>query len=122
MRVGRGVAMSDAIHVELDIAGQPESVKAAASRGLAQHVRELGFRLAEQGPTTLAYKPRVHFPFLVTVWPWLIRRARGEELTLEFAPGQLGTRVTITGQTSAKRAERVGDPEQWSEALALATQ
>lgn len=113
--------MPASVHVELDIAGQPESVQAAARRGLEDHARELGLRLTEQSSTALTYKPRIHFPFLITVWPWLVRRAQGEQLTLEFTPGEQGTRVTISGQMSAKRAARAGDQEQWSEALALAT-
>jgi hypothetical protein len=111
----------ESVHVELDIAGEPRSVHAAARRDLQRHARELGFGLAEEGPSTLTYKPRIHLPFLVTVWPWLVRRARGETLGVAFAPAQPGTHVTITGHMAAKRARRANDPEQWSEALAQAT-
>jgi hypothetical protein len=110
--------MPASVHLELDVPGQPESVQAAAARGLQQHARELGFGLAEQRPGSLIYRPRLHLPFVLTVWPWLLRKARGEKLNLEFARGEQGTRVTITGHMSTKRAGHAADREQWSEALA----
>jgi hypothetical protein len=110
--------MPESVHLEIDVPGQPESVQAAAARGLQQHARDLGFGLAERRPGSLIYKPRLQFPFLLTVWPWLLRKARGEKLNLQFARGQQGTRVTITRQMSAKRAGHAADREQWSEALA----
>jgi hypothetical protein len=113
--------MPESLHLELDVPGHPESVRAAAASGLQQHTRGLGFAVAAQRPGSLIYKPRLHFPFLLTVWPWLLRKARGENLNVEFGHGEQGTRVTITGQMSAKRARDAADREPWSEALAGAT-
>jgi hypothetical protein len=106
--------MPESIHVVLSVGGQADRVRAAAVRGLQAHAAELGFRLAEQRPTSLVYSPRLHFPFLISIWPWLLRRARGERLTIEFAPGEEGTQVTITGRGPS----RALDDEQWREAFA----
>ena len=109
-----GLLVPESVHVVLKVSGQVDRVQAASVRGLQPHARELGFRLAERRSTSLVYKPRLHFPFLVMLVPWLVRRARGEHLTIEFAPGEQVTQVTITGRASPRAADR----EQWSEALA----
>jgi hypothetical protein len=103
----------ESVHVVLNVRGQADRVQAACVLGLQQHARDLGFRLAEQRSTSLVYRPRLHFPLLITLVPWLVRRARGEHLTIEFAPADQVTQVTITGRASPRATDR----EQWSEAL-----
>ncbi len=106
--------MASPFNIELTIRETPSDSQARAATALKQPAAAIGLRLKNQGAGELAYRPRVGFPFLVSLWHHL----NHEQMTVKFEPGATGgTRVTISGAVARGHHALAANPEHWSEAL-----
>ena len=106
--------MASPFNVELSMPEPPAEAQARAADAFVEPARAVGLRLTKRGAGQLEYKPRVQWPFLLTLW----RNVSGEKMTASFEPAEAGgTRVTITGAVARGRHPLAADEEHWSEAL-----
>jgi hypothetical protein len=105
--------MPSTFSYDLSLADPPTKAQARLRESVTEEVlRSADMRPGTEAPDSLSFRPQWGWPLAAA----LTRRARGENINLEFRATDSGTTVVVTGKV-AGRAEKVANREFWSETL-----